>query len=338
MSTSRYKQKKEQQRGVKSFADLAPQRRSILPDWPDMHQWKKDGEDHICIERKAATELGRYLCMDNGDFPFTSRYFGKFNCLEGFWLYVTCPNFGRREHLRTVSGTAMQGIRRDAMATMVKVNNLRAIMMQAMYDRIVQNEKLRELFINNTLPFDMYHIDFDTGRRMRAPHMMHMVYIGYHLLFECLYEGGEVSAAIEHARNIKEGDMYNDLLPAYQIEWLNNQERIRKEKEERKRLDAIAEEEAQKERQERDALNAKLEQEAVASQPVEQPSESTRSLNWPIEEILPSTVSEKVDTTEDMGIKEEVIEVKPSDLTQDQIGGILLEQAQVVLETVTDNQ
>jgi hypothetical protein len=34
----------------------------------------------------------------------------------------------------------------------------------------------------------------------------------------------------------------------------------------------------------------------------------------------------------------EVIEVKPSDLTKDQIGSILLEQAQEVIEVIADNQ
>lgn len=360
MSKYRYQEKKNQQRGVKSFADLAPPRPvSNLPDWPDMHQWEKDGEDHICIERKAKTELGRFLCTDNGDFPFTSRYFGRFNCLEGFWLYVTCPNFSRREHLRTVYGSAMQGIRRDAMATQVKTNNLRAIMMQAMYDRIVQNEKLRDLFIDNTLPFDMYHIDTETGRRMRAPHMMHMVFVGYHLLFLCLYEGSDIDSAIQHARNNKEGDMYADLLPPYQIEWLKNQERIRLEKEERKRLDALAEEEAQKERAERDALNARLESES------EQPSGDVVIVQEPIAEDydpVVSTVSESkeseivtpagsvgsvpiwpIDHTSlvpasDLPETAEVIEVKPSDLTKDQIGSILLEQAQEVIEVIADNQ
>lgn len=248
---SKYQNKKVQQRGIKSFADIAPNHHvSNLADWPDMHQWMEDGEDHICIERKARTELGRYLCMDNGDFPFTSRYFGRFNSLEGFWLYVTCPDFGRREHLRTVSGVALQNIRRDAMTVMVKINNLRAIMMQAMYDRIVQNESLRALFIENKLPFDMYRVDEETGRRMRAPHMMHMVYVGYHNLLECLKEGGDVDSAIFHARNEKDGDMYRDLLPAYQIAWLNNREKQLKEKEERARLDALAEQQAQKEREE----------------------------------------------------------------------------------------
>jgi hypothetical protein len=65
-----------------------------------------------------------------------------------------------------------------------------------------------------------------------------------------LKEGGDVDSAIFHARNEKDGDMYRDLLPAYQIAWLNNREKQLKEKEERAHLDALAEQQAQKEREE----------------------------------------------------------------------------------------
>lgn len=346
MSKSRYQEKRIQNRGVKSFADLAPPRYvSLLPDWPDMHQWVKDGEDHVCIERKARTELGRALCLDNGDYPFTSRYFGRFSSIEGFWLYVTCPNFNRREHLRTAYGLSLQGIRREALTTSTKVNNIRAIVMQAMYDRIVQNEKLRTLFIDNTLPFDMYHIDNETGRRMRAPHMTHMAYVCYHLLFQCLSEGGDVDSAIQHARNDKEGDMYANLLPAYQIEWLKNQERKRLEAEERKRLEALAEEEEEQRRKELAALDAAIEIQhpngAGVAEPVDvnEPTAEETVVGDAETEIQPISVSvfdnSNIYKAPDA---DEIIEVKPSDLNEEQIGSVLLNHAQDVIETINDNK
>ena len=354
MSKSRYQEKKDKKQPVKSFAELAPQRFiSNLPDWPDMHQWVKDGEDHICIERKAKTELGRSLCLDNGDYPFTSRYFGKFNSLEGYWLYVTCPDFNRREHLRSVSGVALQGIRRDAMNTMVKTSNLRSIMMQAMYDRIVQNEKLRELFIENTLPFDMYHVDYESGRRMRAAHMMHMTYVCYHMLFECLSEGGDVESAIQHARNDKEGDMYAKLLPAYQVEWLKNQERIRAEKAERKHKEEVAQQIDRDRLAELAALDAAMEAE---SQQAEADNIIKDEVAVPVDEVGEvgkepeasevslrelSSLSVAVDDNS-YGIvaelKPSLVEVKPSDLTQEQVGSILMDHANGVIETIRDNQ
>ena len=338
MSKSRYQEKRAQNRGVKSFADLAPQRYvSVLPDWPDMHQWEKDGEDHVCIERKARTELGRALCLDNGDYPFTSRYFGRFSSIEGFWLYVTCPNFNRREHLRTVHGASLQGIRREALATSNKVNNIRAIVMQAMYDRIVQNEKLRTLFIDNTLPFDMYHIDNETGRRMRAPHMTHMAYVCYHLLFQCLSEGGDVDSAIQNARNDKEGDMYANLLPTYQIEWLKNQERKRLEAEERKRLEALAEQEEEQRRKELMALDSAIETESRTDAAPAVVEEHVVGYIEKQVENFPSNVFDNSNIfkkPED----DEIIEVKPSDLSEEQLGSVLLNHAQDVIEVITDNQ
>jgi hypothetical protein len=126
------------------------------------------------------------------------------------------------------------------MVVIENVSNLRAILMQAIYERIVQNQRLLDMFTANPLPFDMYRIDHATGRRMRSPHMMHMVYVGYYNLHECLINEGDVDSAIEQARSRKEGDMYEDLLPAYQLKWLREQHALQLAKEERARADIEA--------------------------------------------------------------------------------------------------
>lgn len=116
-----------------------------------------DGITHICIDIDGKTELGRMLSHYH-ECDFTHPRFGTFRTLEGFWRYINCDDEGskQRDGFRTISGRGVNKISR----TMAKrnVKNFKQIIYEANYYRIISNDKLYDLFINSTLPFDYYFL------------------------------------------------------------------------------------------------------------------------------------------------------------------------------------
>jgi hypothetical protein len=123
-----------------------------------------DGVDHINIGNDAKTELGQLLAHFT-ESHFTHPYLGSFNCMEGYWHYV------RAEHpddkLRLLVGRAaylygkkFKTIRRTA---------FREIIMDGNYQKIVENDRLRELLVKSTLPFMQYFAYGPEGLLINPP-------------------------------------------------------------------------------------------------------------------------------------------------------------------------
>jgi hypothetical protein len=113
----------------------------------------KDGVDHINIWAKGETELGRLLAHFTRS-HFVHPYFGPFNSMEGFWYYIKSEE--QDDELRRLSGLEAKNYGRQM--TDRWIENFFDIIIAANYHKIDQNDKLRELFVSSTLPFDMYYL------------------------------------------------------------------------------------------------------------------------------------------------------------------------------------
>lgn len=125
-----------------------------------------DGATHVNIYSKSRCELGRLL-SNFAEVPFDHPVYGKFKSIEGFWYWLTVPNEeSRKNQLRLVSGygakilgRALRG--KDWESTEIfKRSILEALEIKA------QNEKIKKLLSENTLPFAHYYVyDFNNGKK-----------------------------------------------------------------------------------------------------------------------------------------------------------------------------
>ncbi len=119
---------------------------------PARYDVDTDGIDHINIDPRAKTELGRLLSHFT-ESPFTHPYLGKFNSMEGYWYYVKAlvPDDylrGLSERPAYLYGKALQQVRR---------RHFQDIIMDGNYQKIKENDHLRTLLIASTLPFSQYY-------------------------------------------------------------------------------------------------------------------------------------------------------------------------------------
>jgi len=114
---------------------------------------EKDNITHINIYKYSASELGKLLAPVT-HMPFVHPTLGSFQNLQGFWEWIRSKD--RPDALRFASGSRAIGIGRSLVK--IRVDDFEAIFLEASFCRIDQNQKLRELFLRSTLPFDMYFL------------------------------------------------------------------------------------------------------------------------------------------------------------------------------------
>jgi len=113
--------------------------------------WTNDGEDHININRIAKTELGRMLTLD---FTLMLKHpiFDKFSSVQSFWYYI--GSVERDDRLRGLTGYELRQFAKSLTTT--HVPNIKAMVMDANYIKIVSNNKLKSKMVRSVLPFDYY--------------------------------------------------------------------------------------------------------------------------------------------------------------------------------------
>lgn len=134
-----------------------------LPSHPS--QWKGDGVDHINVAMNAATQIGKWLNGRNSH-TFQHPILGQFRTIENLSLFIRSEshadsirmmeNFSKIRDLISRSG----GLRK-------MTPNYRAIMVDSVYIRVLQNEALMKLIIDSELPFDSYSVNPATMLRQR---------------------------------------------------------------------------------------------------------------------------------------------------------------------------
>ncbi len=113
-----------------------------------------DGITHINVHPvHGATDLGRTLSTFAYT-PFSHPYYGKFNCLEGFWHFIR--NEERDDKLRYVSHNKALELGKKGKVS--DYPEFREDVIGAMYQKIIQDPALLKEFCESELPFDMYYI------------------------------------------------------------------------------------------------------------------------------------------------------------------------------------
>lgn len=117
----------------------------------------EDGSKHIRIHPRGKTLLGRLL-SNTAHTPFEHPVHGKFQSLEGFWLW-NCS--GRAESVedecRQVYGTAACS-KLSVRVLRRKRPDFRREICELLRLKIEQNPRLKELFVESSLPFIRYDV------------------------------------------------------------------------------------------------------------------------------------------------------------------------------------
>jgi len=114
---------------------------------------ENDGIDHINIWVRGKTELGRMLAHFY-ESPFEHPFYGSFNSMEGFWHFIR--NKEHDDRLRSLSGMAAKNLGKEQ--NCCRIENFTEIINAANYYKIEQNARLKEMFVESTLPFTMYYL------------------------------------------------------------------------------------------------------------------------------------------------------------------------------------
>lgn len=112
-----------------------------------------DGETHINTGDQAETELGRMLSQGHR-FPFSHSYLGDFQCINGFWTYVTSKV--RHDRVRSLTGNDLRVFSKNLESR--RVDNFIYILLGAQWEKINGSAKLKQMVKDSTLPFDCYYV------------------------------------------------------------------------------------------------------------------------------------------------------------------------------------
>lgn len=113
----------------------------------------EDGVDHINIWEQGETDLGKALAHAT-NLSFVHSRYGRFSNIESFWHYIRSSE--RDDRIRTMIGKTLKQFAYKL--TPCRVPNFRAIIMNANYQKLVQNPEIIDVLVNTDMPFDCYYI------------------------------------------------------------------------------------------------------------------------------------------------------------------------------------
>lgn len=161
--------------------------RSFKPDdkssLPPVEQIGADGVDHINIWEKGSTDLGVAL-SHMADLPFTHETYGKFRSIEGFWHYIR--SISRDDRTRMMAGYKAKKFG-DTLESQ-RVDDFKAIIMDANWQKIKQYPPLIEEIKNSNLPFDIYYL-FNNDENVRIrPASAYWLLDGFNVIRKAIKE------------------------------------------------------------------------------------------------------------------------------------------------------
>lgn len=121
-----------------------------------------DNVDHINMNGRSDSQLGRFLTMSSR-LELRHSIFSNFSCVDSFRYWLLSES--RDDAARTLQGNALYEFGRSMRQR--PVTNLRAIVMDANYQRIMQHKPLLDSLRKSDLPFECYRVDAKTGLRIR---------------------------------------------------------------------------------------------------------------------------------------------------------------------------
>lgn len=114
-----------------------------------------DGIDHINTITAGNTELGRML-TNLARTPFVHPEHGAFQSVEGYWYWLGAGANSDNDHMRGLAWHTAKATGRELEVIPMDVESFRDQIRLAIRAKILQNEKLRQMFVESTLPFRHY--------------------------------------------------------------------------------------------------------------------------------------------------------------------------------------
>lgn len=226
-----------QKKHAKGFDSLGQTQPRLT--WPDLHKWKEDGIDHVCIDANAVTKLGKLLTSMSNRFSFVTKWHGEFRTIEGFMVYLGAPKMPDREKLRGNRGDTIAFLKNKARMFTEHVPNFKAIVADAIVSRFEQNPELKKVFEENALDVDIYSIDQNTGLRVRDSASSFLLYSIYVKMYECMDDGIEFKPDM-FQDDFDSDDIYSKVVPQYQRDFLANKAAKEIEDAAKAQADAVA--------------------------------------------------------------------------------------------------
>lgn len=114
-----------------------------------------DGIEHINADFTGLTELGQLLGFTSElswTHPYKNGLFGQFSSIQRWWYWILSPNLS--DDFRTIHWTKF-GVKQSEEGV-AKVPNFHAVIVDAMYHRVVQYPDIVNAIKENTLRYDTY--------------------------------------------------------------------------------------------------------------------------------------------------------------------------------------
>lgn len=120
---------------------------------PSVMELGPDGKTHINTGDQAKTPLGKMLSQSYR-MPFNHSLLGEFQCINGFWSYLTSKV--RNDRVRHLSGSDLKNYSKNNDSR--RVDNFIYILLGAQWEKINAHPKLKTALKESTLPLDCYYV------------------------------------------------------------------------------------------------------------------------------------------------------------------------------------
>ena len=157
---------------LKSFAQIKTAV-NRLPASPG--EWQEDGVDHICVDRMAATELGRALSTWN-DINWSHPVLGYFRSLDNLWYFLSVGK--PHDALRRLQRREAMEFARNECGGLAYYPNIEAVFLDSFYrylksrNRTDGNKRsIVTQLIECELPFDIYYTNRGGIRSRRSTNL-----------------------------------------------------------------------------------------------------------------------------------------------------------------------
>lgn len=189
---------------LKSFNQLKKVT-SRIPESPA--HWESDGVDHICIDRKAATELGRALSTGT-DINWSHPVLGFFRSLDNLWYFLSVGK--PHDALRRLQRREAIEFARNECGGLAYYTNSEAVFLDSIYRYLKSKKHLVEKLTTCDLPFDIYYTNLGGIRSRRVTNLW--MIDGYYEIQAALRENREpdLKPWVTHS----EQHIYHDIMVA----------------------------------------------------------------------------------------------------------------------------
>lgn len=120
----------------------------------NMTRQDNDGVDHINIDIRARTVLGRLL-VSSANTDFIHPILGPFSSIEAFRIFIRTG--GKDGDVRYLTGKEAYNYSRDHVRGHCP-KNFKDIILEASWHKVDQNPELKKLLLDSELPFDHYYL------------------------------------------------------------------------------------------------------------------------------------------------------------------------------------